>query len=350
MKLKTISLIKALASLSSLIGKRTTLPILNHVLLESANGRLTLSASNIDQYKSESIQCDGDIESICVNHSNLLACLFGNVETTELVVSGEQLVIKCGSKATLSTMPAHEFVPKPEDKNTKAIGCINTDLAQGISEVKWALSNDKTNQVRQSVHIVGSAKGLHCDAYNGSTAAFSTKLSMSGDCDCMVHADFAANLAESLNRPNAVFSLSDRHAFVSHDEGFYACLLTEGQFPDTRKAFNAWKRTKLGLSNPDKIIEALKTCIALTKKEDLVTKIHMAWSKTGLLVEFVGNGSSFDSTIDGKFSPHDHFANAQTVLKCLEAFKGDDVLFEAVDKGLVMSVGDLTAVAADLVK
>lgn len=107
-----LALVKAINTVSKAVSSRTTIPILKGILLEVKDGRLTLSASDLDL----SIQTSIDVQSSEEGKAVVVSRLFGEIvrklPNSLITVSteNEKLNIQClGSNFSIITLAADEF-------------------------------------------------------------------------------------------------------------------------------------------------------------------------------------------------------------------------------------------------
>jgi DNA polymerase-3 subunit beta len=115
LKIERNALLTPLASVSGIVEKRHTLPILSNVLLQRKKGRILFTATDLEIQISTSCTTDGDSSddaSVTVSARKLqdiLRALPEEAETT-LEVQGNRMQVKTGkSRFTLQTLPAADF-------------------------------------------------------------------------------------------------------------------------------------------------------------------------------------------------------------------------------------------------
>ncbi|MEI6730927.1 MAG: hypothetical protein WCL30_06670, partial [Pseudomonadota bacterium] len=133
MKIQTAQLKSALDNIRPIVGRKTSLPILSCVKLHAENNRLNITASNIDEFIIESVDCEGDIAPTCVSFNHLAMAISG--KEAELESASSTLLVKCGRNETeIATLDAEEFPPNPKfDKpQNHAVDC--DELAKSVQD------------------------------------------------------------------------------------------------------------------------------------------------------------------------------------------------------------------------
>src|SRR5262245_3564422 len=112
------ALLAALQTVIGVIERRQTMPILANVLLSGANGRLTMTATDmeVELVAATSVEIDraGDITVPGRKLADIVRALPEKASIT-LATEGERAVLRSGkSRFTLATLPAGDF-PTTED-------------------------------------------------------------------------------------------------------------------------------------------------------------------------------------------------------------------------------------------
>jgi len=112
MRIKAADLMGALDAVVRLVEPRNTIPILGNVLLAQADGRLSVSVTNLDQWGTSNCPAEGSIEAVTVpalQFHGLVRALPRDA-TIELIPKDGILGVNCGrSRYRLQTLPAKDF-------------------------------------------------------------------------------------------------------------------------------------------------------------------------------------------------------------------------------------------------
>ena len=252
MRVNTKQLSAALASIGRIIKPtRSRLPILSCVKLESANGELVITGTSLDEYQTEIVACNGDLEPIAVNLGHLMWSI-GNSEEVTLNVEKQRLEIE-ETGSSLAISPVVEFdgaisgflTPNSKDGLVK-IGVSVEDVFELVKSVAWAASSDVSRAALTRTHIVGSAKNLKAEATNGYVLAWNERAVISADFEMCVENDFASNLCEALSRKGADLSQNSGKISVAHESGAYMCKKSELLYPNTKNALPHQPFIKIG--------------------------------------------------------------------------------------------------------
>lgn len=122
----------------NIIGRNLTLPILNNLLLQTEEGRLKISATNLEigvnTWTSGKVEKDGAITC----PARILASLVNNLpnKKVELEVKGNNLLIKCENfKTTIKGLPADDFPIIPKIKEAPLMEAENGLFKDALNQV-----------------------------------------------------------------------------------------------------------------------------------------------------------------------------------------------------------------------
>ncbi|MDE2103691.1 MAG: hypothetical protein KGL39_41015, partial [Patescibacteria group bacterium] len=244
MKIETKKLKTALDVLKPVVGRRNTLPVLSAVKIESSGKLLTLTASNLDEYASESVECDEKLVAKCINFDDLYKS-FGADEVS-ISQNGESISVEFNNDGVKHpTMPVEDFPITPKMDGAKKHGASCRDVGDGIDMVSWCASEDAGRYAIQAVRIESESNALSVVATDGNQLAkYETKI-IGSKFDLNIPAAFGPRLAESLRREGATLSSNENWIRVDHESGFYMCKQNDANYPNWRSVIPK-EKTKLG--------------------------------------------------------------------------------------------------------
>ena len=111
---------KALSNISRAVANRTTLPITQNVLLKVSNGKLQLSATNLEMAINTWIGAEITEEGETTVPARIFTDLIKSYpnDNIDLNLNNNNLVIKCGPyDSNLITQPSDDFPPIPESES-----------------------------------------------------------------------------------------------------------------------------------------------------------------------------------------------------------------------------------------
>jgi DNA polymerase-3 subunit beta len=146
----------ALGIVSRAVAQRSTQPILSNVLLATDEGRLRLSATNLElgitSWVPARVQEEGSVTVPARLFAELIGVLPDDPVQLTLIPQGLSLDVRCGaSHSTVKGLDAEEFPPMPVADLSEAISLRVDDVKEMISQVTFAASTDEARPVLQGV-------------------------------------------------------------------------------------------------------------------------------------------------------------------------------------------------------
>ena len=147
-------LVKSLSSILRVVPSRPSLPILSNVLLEAKEGRLRLSATDLNLgmrlWVGAKVKKEGALTVPAKVFSELISSF--PPATVEMSVSEESLQIQCGShKARLAGIAASEYPSLGKISGSKEFVVAANHLQEAVGRVAFAASSDETRPVLSGV-------------------------------------------------------------------------------------------------------------------------------------------------------------------------------------------------------
>ena len=146
---------KALSNISRAVANRTTLPITQNVLLKVTNGKLQLSATNLEMAINTWIGAEITEEGETTVPARIFTDLIKSYpnDHIDLNLSNNNLAIKCGPyNSNLITQPSDDFPPIPESDSLDPTFTISpARLSKLINSVIFSAAQDQSRPVLTGV-------------------------------------------------------------------------------------------------------------------------------------------------------------------------------------------------------
>jgi DNA polymerase-3 subunit beta len=152
------SLARGLSIVSRAVSPRSTLPVLSNVLLASDEGRLRLSATNLELgitcWIGAKIEEEGSTTVPARTFLDLVGTLPQEQVSLNLATATQTLNVRCGASNTdIKCIDAQEFPPLPVPDMDGAILLNVADFKDMISQVIFAASTDEARPVLMGVLV-----------------------------------------------------------------------------------------------------------------------------------------------------------------------------------------------------
>jgi len=157
---------------SRAVSPRSTLPVLANVLVASDEGRLRLSATNLElgisSWIGAQIAEDGAITVPARTFSDLINTLPNDTIQLTLNTRTQTLTVQCGSSVTeIKGIDAQEYPPIPVPDLSEGIELNVSDLKEMIQQVVFAASTDEARPVLQGVLVTVDGSDITLAATDG---------------------------------------------------------------------------------------------------------------------------------------------------------------------------------------
>lgn len=152
------NLAKGLSIVSRAVSPRSTLPVLSNILVATDEGRLRLSATNLELgitcWIGAKIQEEGSTTVPARTFADLVGTLADQQVEMALNVRTQSLSLSCGASHTdLKCIDAQEFPPMPVTDLNQGIQLNIADLKEMIQQVVFAASSDDARPVLTGVLV-----------------------------------------------------------------------------------------------------------------------------------------------------------------------------------------------------
>lgn len=344
------------------VTSRSTLPVLSNILLKTDEGRLRLSATNLElgisAWIGGSVAEEGAITVPSRTFADLVNNLPNDSVTLTVDMPTQTLNVKCGSLNTdIKGISADEFPPMPSPEMDTALPLNVANFKEMIQQVVFAASTEDTRPTLTGVHMTFEGDNLVLAATDGFRISISKNAvaqkpiqkldaliparALSELARVAVNGDETLLMAFPAGRGQVIFHLKDVE-LVSQ--------LIEGSFPNYQAIVPQTFKTRTVLSTANLLSACRQTEIIAregnyTAKLDIQSEggsttssqlqISAASEQTGTSEVFV------DASVDG--NPLLISFNIRYLREALEVIKTANVLLEtnaANTPGMLRPVGD----------
>lgn len=136
-----------LQQVSRIVGTSQTLPILNNVLLQTENGQLKISATNLEMGMSTSVRCKIEKEGgVCIA-AKVLLDLVNNLPNENITISvgeAETSVTTERYQTKIKHLPIEDFPSIPAIEDGSIVAITAADLKEVLDSVAFAASTSET--------------------------------------------------------------------------------------------------------------------------------------------------------------------------------------------------------------
>ena len=161
-----------LSVVSRAVSPRSTLPVLANVLVATDEGRLRLSATNLElgisSWIGAQITDPGAITVPARTLADLVSALPNDTVSLDLNPRTQTLTVRCGTSVTdIKGIDANEYPPIPVPDLEEGIELNVSDFKEMIQQVAFAASADEARPVLQGVYMTVAGDEITLAATDG---------------------------------------------------------------------------------------------------------------------------------------------------------------------------------------
>ena len=344
----------------NIVGKavttRTTLPVLNNILLATENGRLKLIATNLEVgitywLPCKSIEREGAVTAPARLLQEFVSSLPDDLITIDASESNYNVHLSCARfEADIRGIDAEEFPTLPKFSGAPLVTIPATLLRDMITQVSFAASRDDNRPVLAGVLLAFNGRKVTMAAADGfrlavRTADLETAAGSEGEIRVIVPVRAMEELARAL--PDAgdeaqveITVTPNRNQILFHAENLnVTSRLVDGSFPNYEQIIPAAWSTRTVATTTD-LQKAMKIASFFARDNASVVKLTTTPAgelEPGLLTitanaaEVGDNQSQLDVLIDG--TPSQIAFNARYVMDVLGVINTAQVAIETQTPG-----------------
>jgi DNA polymerase III subunit beta len=350
-----------LSIVSRAVAPRSTLPVLANILVATDEGRLRLSATNLELgitcWIGARIEEEGSTTVPARTFTDLVSTLPNDPVSLTLNQRTQSLNVRCGASNTdIKGIDAQEFPPLPVPDPADGIMINVTDLKEMIQQVAFAASTDEARPVLMGVLIKIEKDQITLAAADGFRIS-ERKATLSSTAS---QATTAIVPARALNELARVAAEGDQNVRMVMPQGRGQVIfqlkevevvsqLLDGNFPDYKQIIPRSYKTRTVISTAE-MLKACKQAEIIARDSTNVARLNINPAgdlKPGSVeisaqAEETGNSEAvIDATIEG--NPLLIAFNVRFLREVLEVIKTPNVAIEttvANSPGTIRPVGD----------
>ena len=351
-----------LGLVSRAVSPRSTLPVLGNILIATDEGRLRLSATNLELgitcWIGAQIEEEGSVTIPARIFGDLVNTLPGEKVNLTLTARTQSLNIRSGtSNFDIKGIEASEFPPMPTPDLSTAVELNVSDFKEMIQQVSFAASTDEARPVLQGVQLEINENQISLAATDGfriSVRSAEISSAVANPVKVIIPARSLSELARIAVNGNETVAMvvpPDRGQAIFHlKDAELVTQLIEGNFPDYRAIIPRSFKTRTVISTAE-FLKACRQAEIIAREGNYVIRLKMQPQEGGPgTMEFTtqseetGSGEVVvDANIEG---PELLIAfNVRFLSEVLEVIGSPNTILETNQNntpGLISPVGDET--------
>jgi DNA polymerase III subunit beta len=334
-----------LQAVQSVVGARTTLPILSNVLLRAEKDRVEFTATDLDVSVVCSVEAKvkkpGGTTVPVKKLFGIVRELNGNeieLETDEKNVT----VISCGpSYYKIHGLSADEFPPLPKFKDDKKVSLQQETIKAMMRKTAFAVSTDESRYVLNGIFLSLKDHKVTMVATDGRRLALADEeadISEKSSGEFIVPAKAVTELNRLLQeKGEAEIKLGENQAsFELKDEkGFSVLLITkliEGNYPNYKQVIPTETKERIALVR-EEFLQALRRAEIMTSEKANSVKMTFGKNSLSITANTPEVGEARESlAVNYKGKEMAIAFNPRYLIDALSALTEDEVFFELIDE------------------
>lgn len=345
--------LKVLQRVQGIVEKRNTMPILANVLIEASQGKINITATDLEVFiKDSSIANVSEDGSVTVNARKMFEIVKELPDNSIDISTGkdEKVTVKAGkAKFNIMGLSAREFPVFPAIDSTRLEPIESESFKEMIDKTSFAVSTDETRYNINGFLLEKEDSMMRMVATDGHRLALIEKKDLKGAVSAqkegvLLPRKGVMEIRKLLDEKEGSFFLgvTEKSAVMKKDETIISVRLLEGEFPDYKKVIPK-DNDKEVVADKSNLLHSLKRVSILSS--DKIKGVKFSFSKSVLTV----SSSSPDigeatEEIDIEYGGDDvEIAfNARYFIDMLEALSEDKVriaLKDSLSPGFLRPMG-----------
>lgn len=327
---------KNLTLVNHAISSKTQLPILANILLETYEGRIRLSSTDLDVGIQNTLSAEitepGEITIPAKTFSELVSSL-GNEKITITTQDTSVIVNSSHTKSSFQTLPAADFPQLYEQKGEQTATFTLEELKQDLMSVIFAASSETTRPALSGVLLRREAEGflfVATDGFRLSLKHYPLVNSLPQDSDIIIPARILREVIALKQEGNILMYLSRQQNQVLFEQTDTVLIgrLIEAEYPPFEKIIPTEFSVRARFDR-EALLKAVKICAIFAR--DSANIITLALNRDKIIVssESVGIGkNTVDVEAEIQGEENEIAFNARYLLDILTNSDKDDLVFE----------------------
>lgn len=356
------NLAHGLSIVSRAVSARSTLPVLANVLIATDEGRLRLSATNLELgitcWIGAKVQEEGSTTVPARTFTELVSTLSDKQVDMSLSVRTQTLNVRCGASNTdFKCIDAQEFPPIPVPELANGVEINVADLKEMIQQVAFAASTDEARPILTGVQVRVDGNRIALSAADGfrlSIRKAELSSSVQKPVNAVIPARALTELARIASEGDQAITMvmpPGRGQVIFHmKDAELVSQLIEGTFPDLEQLIPRRYNTRTVLSTPD-FLRACKRAEIFAREGSHIARINIQAGNGEMTpgkVEISGqseetgfNQTDVDATVEGQ--PQLIAFNVRFLREVLEVINTPNAALETTAEtspGVIRPVGE----------
>jgi DNA polymerase-3 subunit beta len=348
-------LLRALGHVTSVVERRTTIPILSNVLLRATGQALELKATDLEREVIEQVSADIAASGAVTVPAHMLHDIVRKLpDGTEVEISREaereRLTLAAGqSRFSLQTLPADDFPDLAAGEMTHTFSIEAAELKKLIDKTRFAISTEETRYYLNGIYLHTATRGkgatLRAVATDGHRLAqvdLERPKGAEGMAGIIVPRKTVHELHRLIEGATTPVKVGVSAAKVRLEIGTITLTskLIDGTFPDYGRVIPQGNDKAMKVSNAQ-FMGAVDRVSTIASERGRAVKLNISSDKLTLSVNNPEGGSATEElVVDYSSPPLEIGFNARYLLDISGQIEGDSLQLMLADPGSPTMVKD----------
>lgn len=349
-------LLKALSHVTSVVERRTTIPILSNILLRASGGLLRFNATDLEREVSEETTADVTQDGTVTVPAHMLHDIVRKLPDgaqVELVrdAERERIALTSGqSRFALQTLPAEDFPDLAPGEMSHQFSLPAHELRRLIDRTRFAISTEETRYYLNGIflHAAKTESGddmlraVATDGHRLAQAELALPAGAAGMPGVIIPRKTVHELHRLLEDGASEVNVGVSATKVLFEIGpiTLTSKLIDGQFPDYARVIPKGNDKELTVSNAE-FMSAVDRVSTIASERGRAVKLNLEADKLTLSVNNPEGGSATEEIAVGYSSePLEIGFNARYLLDIAAQFESNQAVFMLADPGSPTMVRD----------
>jgi len=334
-----------LQAVQNIVSSRTTLPILSNVLVRGEEGKVELTATDLDVTVSCTVEGEIKKAGACTIPVKKLFGIVRELQNSEIELEvDEKNVCKIKAGASfykLNGISADEFPPLPKFSEKKKIAVPQEKLKGMLRKTSFAVSTDETRYVLNGIFIILKEHKITMVATDGRRLAL-TDEEVDVNSDSQAEFIVPTKAINELNRllqakGDAEIKYTENQALfnLKGEDGTSLVVMTklvEGNYPNYKQVIPGEATERVGLGR-EEFLQALRRAEIMTSEKSNSVKLTFSKNNLTITANTPEVGEARESiAINYKGKDLAIAFNPGYLLDPLKALENDEVFLELTDE------------------
>lgn len=335
----------------NVVATRSTMPILSNVLIEAAQGHISLTTTNLDLGIRCRIKADVSDPGAITLPVRKLATIVRELPVTDVFFetndNNQAKITSGGSLFKIMGIGSDEFPPLPSFENRKVYELAQGGLVNMLKSVSYAQSTDENRYILNGVYFNFAEEKLTLVATDGrrlGLTALDLEVSEDNAGSLILPAKTVGELERLMGKGEHVkVAFNDRQAAfeIAIDEGgdsglvdhlYLVSKIVEGNYPNYRQVIPKETEHRVKIER-ELMLECVHRAALVTSDKSNSVKLKVSKNLLEISGQSSEYGESHESMAIAYDGPEVQVAfNPQFLMEPLKALTKDEVFFEFKDE------------------